>query len=61
MMRKNFNSMHEVFDQQNYDESIIDYIGEILGKRKFSRENFHESPIFHRIYQTFPLSTTCTS
>ena len=64
LMRKNINWWMEhawSFDQQNYDESIIDYIGETLGERKFSRENFDESPNFHQIYQTFPLSTICTS
>ena len=36
------------FDKQNYDKSIVDYIGETLEK-KISRENFYESPIIRQI------------
>ena len=49
------------FDEQNYSESIVDYIGETLKERKVSRENFDESPIIRQICQTFPPSTICTS
>ena len=47
------------FDKQNYDESIIDYIGERLRERKISRDNFDELilTIIHQICQTFPPST----
>ena len=49
------------FDEENYDESIIDYIGETLREKGHSRENFDESPNTCQICQTFPPSTICTS
>ena len=36
------------FDEQNYEESIIDFIGENW-ERKVSRENFDESPTIRQI------------
>ena len=35
------------FDDQNYDKSIEDYMGETLRERKVSRENFDELTIIH--------------
>ena len=49
------------FDEKNYDESIVDYIGEKLRERKVSRENVDELTIIHQICQTFPSSTICSS
>ena len=53
------------FDEQNYDESIVDYrstyIKETFRERKISMENFDKSPIIRQICQTFPPSTICTS
>ena len=39
------------FDEQNYDESIVDYVEETLKKRKISRDReiFDELPIIHQI------------
>ena len=39
------------FDEQNYDESIVDYtyIKETSIERKFSMENFDKSPIIRQI------------
>ena len=49
------------FDEQNYNKSIIEYLGEKLREREASKENFDELPIIHQICQTFPQSTICTS
>ena len=49
------------FDEQSYDESFVDYIGETLRERKVSRENFDKLSVIRQICQFFPLSTICTS
>ena len=51
------------FDEQNYDESIVDYthIKETFRERKISMENFDKSPIIRQICPTFPPSTICTT
>ena len=51
------------FDEQNYNESIADYmyIKEKFRERTVNMENFDKSPIIRQICQTFPPSTICTS
>ena len=51
------------FDEQNYDESVIDYmhIKETFRERKVIMEYFDKSSIIRQICQTFPSSTICTS
>ena len=43
------------FDKQNFDKSIVGFIGKILATGKVRSENF-ESLAIHQICQTFPLS-----